>query len=559
MSSPFTSKLDTNYCPTDAEVLEIKSLLVEPTRRLKNLDDEIADLQKAIDKLQEERDSVESFVDGHKALISPARQLPLDLIREIFVACLPTHRNCVMSASEAPVLLGRICSLWRAISLSTPRLWSKLHVVDPVIWFHSPLLEKKLAQRLETTKTWLERSGQCPLSISLECSVHNLNQFPPEDSPSSIIPGAMQILQALIPFSRRWQHIHFSAPLWMLWKTMSHLREADVPLLESAAVYHNLYVHFDDPAMESPGPFEILRGARISSFSTPGNFFVPTRFPVRWQQLTSLTIDGPPWNVGPDLNSEAILRTIARCPELRFCRLGINDGENTEVHSQHPTVELLSLHTLELHCVENMGPTISFLLERISSPKLRSFTIRGYMETQYPGSLAPFFARSGDLEILEIDSMAFSRAALTESLLGLPPTIRRLGLHNLNNRWGIAGPPALADETLAALTPAHGLPIQCCPGLQDLFISHCTDITDEALLHFVTVRMSERHPTLLRIDVQFDRVMEADILPTLAPFIESGLNISISHLAPVPARLSPWLGLADAPPSDDYTPSQPAW
>ncbi|KAJ7762531.1 hypothetical protein B0H16DRAFT_1883986 [Mycena metata] len=366
MSSPFTSKLDTNYCPTDAEVLEIKSLLVEPTRRLKNLDDEIADLQKAIDKLQEERDSVESFVDGHKALISPARQLPLDLIQEIFVACLPTHRNCVMSASEAPVLLGRICSLWRAISLSTPRLWSKLHVVEPAIWFHPPLLENKLAQRLETTKTWLERSGQCPLLISLECSVHNFDQSPPEESLSSIIPGAMQILQALVPFSRRWQHIHFSAPLWMLRRTISQLHEADVPLLESIAIYHNNFrAHFDDPEMQSPGPFEILRGARISSFSFAGNIFVPTRFPVRWQQLTSLTIDGPPWNVGPELNSEAILRTIAGCLELRFCRLGINDGENTEIHSQHPIIEFPFLHTLELHCVENMGPTISFLLERI--------------------------------------------------------------------------------------------------------------------------------------------------------------------------------------------------
>ncbi|KAF8213696.1 hypothetical protein K438DRAFT_1105548 [Mycena galopus ATCC 62051] len=30
------------------------------------------------------------------------------------------HRNCVSSASEAPILLGRICSSWRAISLSTP-------------------------------------------------------------------------------------------------------------------------------------------------------------------------------------------------------------------------------------------------------------------------------------------------------------------------------------------------------------------------------------------------------------------------------------------------------
>ncbi|KAJ7019210.1 hypothetical protein C8F04DRAFT_1148441 [Mycena alexandri] len=549
MSSPFTSKLGTNYCPKDEELVEIKNLIIEPTLRLRRLDDEIVELQSALDKLAAERDSVEAFVDAHKALISPARRLPLDIIQEVFVACLPTHRNCVMSASEAPVLLGRICGLWRAISLSTPRLWSKIHIVEPFHWLPSPLLEKKLAQRLETTKIWLERSGQCRLSISLECRTdgNDSSGYLPDHSTSAVTPGAMQFLQALIPSSRRWRHIHFSAPLWMLWETMSHLREPDVPLLESVAIYHNFR---DDSAMGSLGPLEILRGARISSFATPGNSFVSTLLPLRWQQLTRLTIDGPPWNVGADLNSEAILRTVARCPELRFCRLGINDIENTEVHSQHPVVELPFLHTLELHCVGNMEPTVSFLLERISLPKLRSFTIRSSMDTQYPGSLAPFFARSANLETLEIDSMAFSRASLIESLLGLPPTLRRLGIHNLNNRWGgIAAPPSLADETLAILTPAHGL--------QDLFINHCIDITDEALLRFVIARMSDPHSMLLRIEVQFDRIMEADILPALKPFIDSGLNVSITHLVPVPVRFSPWHGLSDAPSSGDNYPQAP--
>ncbi|KAJ6594704.1 hypothetical protein B0H19DRAFT_899198, partial [Mycena capillaripes] len=123
MSSPFAAQLGTNYCPKDEEIVQIKSFIIERSLRLKRLDDEIADLQKAIDKLAAERDDLGAFVEAHKALSSPVRRLPLDIIQEIFVACIPTHRNCVMSASEAPVLLGRICSSWRAISLSTPRLW----------------------------------------------------------------------------------------------------------------------------------------------------------------------------------------------------------------------------------------------------------------------------------------------------------------------------------------------------------------------------------------------------------------------------------------------------
>ncbi|KAJ7030116.1 hypothetical protein C8F04DRAFT_918377, partial [Mycena alexandri] len=100
-------------------------------RRLKRLDDKIADLQKTTDSLTDEHASVRSFVDAHDALLSPLRRLRLDVIQEMIVACLPTHRNCVMSAVEAPLLLGRICSAWRAISLSTPRLWARLHIVEP--------------------------------------------------------------------------------------------------------------------------------------------------------------------------------------------------------------------------------------------------------------------------------------------------------------------------------------------------------------------------------------------------------------------------------------------
>ncbi|KAJ7810027.1 hypothetical protein B0H14DRAFT_2379335 [Mycena olivaceomarginata] len=98
LSSPFASRLGTNYIPPDGEVLEIQSLLVKPVSRIKRLDDQIADLQKAISELNEERSSVTDYVEAHRALIFPARRLPLDMLQEIFVACLPTHRNCVMLA-----------------------------------------------------------------------------------------------------------------------------------------------------------------------------------------------------------------------------------------------------------------------------------------------------------------------------------------------------------------------------------------------------------------------------------------------------------------------------
>ncbi|KAF7376850.1 hypothetical protein MSAN_00102500 [Mycena sanguinolenta] len=196
--------------PVHEEILEINALLVEPTLRLKGLDDEITKLQKAIDKLAEERSRVAVYIEAHKALLSPVRRLPLDIIQELFVACLPTHRNCVMSASEAPLLLGRICSSWRAILLSTPQLWSSMHVVEPLRSPDDPTsssLEAKVARRLEITHTWLGRSGQCPLSISLQSASA---PHSPSGSPAPLAPSIQFVETHLIRAALAAHSVHSS-------------------------------------------------------------------------------------------------------------------------------------------------------------------------------------------------------------------------------------------------------------------------------------------------------------------------------------------------------------
>ncbi|KAJ7114107.1 hypothetical protein C8R44DRAFT_881652 [Mycena epipterygia] len=339
--SPFTTKLGTNYCPKDEEVAEINALLVEPTLRLERLADEIADMQKALDKLTTERDSLAAYVADHMTLLSPVRRLPLDIIQEIFVACIPTHRNCVMSASEAPVLLGRICSSWRAISLSTPRLWASLHVVEPERPFTADgasIFEQKLVQRLETTKTWLDRSGQCPLSISLEgCGsrapgvIHTLpNPLPP--------PPTDLFLQVLIPFAPRWQHISFTAAASAL-STLCNLPEAKVPILKSVALFARVQ---GPPGLTFEwGRLKMLRGPKISSFSVSMNVF-PIELPLRWNQLTALSIDG--------ITSHIALKIISSCAALRNFKVIVDDHVPAETPA-HPIVELLFLHTLQLSCI----------------------------------------------------------------------------------------------------------------------------------------------------------------------------------------------------------------
>ncbi|KAJ6507428.1 hypothetical protein C8R47DRAFT_966979 [Mycena vitilis] len=464
MSSPFTPRLGTNYCPKDEEVLEIKALLSEPTARLQRLDDEIADLQKAISRLAEEWESVNRFLEAHKALLSPFRRLPLDIIQEIFIACLPTHRNCVMNASEAPILLGRICASWRAISHLTPRLWARLHVAEPRL--SHPGSSEKTTQRLEVTKMWLDRSGQCPLSISLHSGP---DYYSPPGTPSAVpvVPSG-QFLQALLPFAARWQDIQFTT---CMLEDMTCLTPSDVPLLESITLHP---LHRFPPHTMKWELFEMLRGPRIHSFSTMGNHFTP-ELQLQWHQLTDLAVLGAVWD--SEMTSNIALQILSKCPKLRSCHLAINDRFTVDSPLLHAAVELESLSTLYLD-FGNMVSLAPRLLNRLSLPGLRSFTLQGHGEPQEVFSLAPFFAQWTRLETLNIGGNTFSKPILLEILRSLPPTLRQLDIINITQ-----GSASVDDDALTIL-------VSCCPRLESLVIKFCTMISDEALLQFVLAKMT---------------------------------------------------------------------
>ncbi|KAF8155345.1 hypothetical protein K438DRAFT_1862641 [Mycena galopus ATCC 62051] len=545
MSSPFAPRLGTNYCPTDEEVLEISSLLVDSTFRLKNLDDKIADLQQALDKLVEERDGLGAYMESHKALISPVRRLPLDIIEEIFVACLPTHRNCVTSATEAPLLLGHICSAWRSISLSTPQLWASLHLVEPSAPPHSAHAQEvrefgeRVTRRLEITTTWLGRSGQCPLSLSIESS-------PEEGTIPEAYQATVRFFQALIPFAGRWQHVHFTSPPRLLFEIISYL-DIDMPLLETVEFHHRSR----RPPQILPiicGSFEMLGGARISSFSISGDLFIPDIFPLRWNQLTTLTIGGPAHGFGhgsQEFKGEMMLPILSKCLQLRHCRLMVTDTADlgdSDPALQQPTVVLPFLQTLAVHCVAYAASAVS-ALQHFSFPELRHFALVGFWKEDCP-AFADFVASSTHLESLDIASNLFWKAPFLEIIGRLPATIQRLKIRDLEDEW--QQPPSLDEDTLVLLANA-GL----CPALQDLSVDRGSSIPDAAVLWFITTRMRQSRPTLRRVDIQFFRPMKLDIMPDLQALLKTGLAVCLTYLPPRPSdsqySYSPWKGLADEP------------
>ncbi|KAJ6481687.1 hypothetical protein C8R45DRAFT_1002703 [Mycena sanguinolenta] len=540
MSSPFASKLGTNYCPRDDELVQIKSLLIEPCMRLKRLEDEITALQKTIDRLTEERDTVAAFVEAHKALTSPLRRLPLDIIEELFMACLPTNRNCVMSATEAPVILGRVCSSWRTISLSTPRLWSRLHIVEPTRPYSAnpELYEAKVAQRLEVAKNWLQRSGMCPLSISLETKLDrgmapSLTQNPAHSSPRPNL-----FLNLLIPLASRWQNIRLTIPSPAL-ETLSALTEKDVPLLR----YFKLVQRPDQPNSDTKWnlPFSILCSPNISRISLQGGNINPLDLPLRWTHLTAISLMGPAWGTAVLIQPcQVILDLLSRCPKLQSCKFLVQGPPEGDL--PHSIIECPSLHTVELMCDGAPLLTAGSVLTHLSLPELRDFKLSGLGElpTVFAGdSFVSSLAASARLERISVHSDMFPKPFLHDFLRSLPPTIRYFHITEPMHMWRPSTvEAALDDEVFAALNAS------CFPSLEELVIHSCRKVSDETLLRFILSRAT----TLKLVDIKFDREREVNIYPDLGPFLEAGGRASFTYMNLVPPQFSPWMGLPDAPP-----------
>ena len=127
----FVALLQSNDIPSESTIRELTESLKAPLNELREIDIDIQRLCEPVENLNIKRQSIQKIIDDHNTILSPVRRLPVDVLHEIFFHCLPTHRNPIMECSETPVLLTRICGSWRAIALSSPRIWSKIHIPLP--------------------------------------------------------------------------------------------------------------------------------------------------------------------------------------------------------------------------------------------------------------------------------------------------------------------------------------------------------------------------------------------------------------------------------------------
>ncbi|KAJ6540527.1 hypothetical protein B0H19DRAFT_1381603 [Mycena capillaripes] len=153
--------LGTNCVPTASERKEIQEYCAEGKEGLVRLAEVVERDSLRLESSSDRLTRMHELLDPFIALLSPIRAIPPEILREIFPACLPTRHDAIMHASHMPLALGCVCGGWRTISLSTPALWSSVHVVVPSADGEQGRGELLLA--CESLKLWLLRSENCLL------------------------------------------------------------------------------------------------------------------------------------------------------------------------------------------------------------------------------------------------------------------------------------------------------------------------------------------------------------------------------------------------------------
>ncbi|KAJ7253515.1 hypothetical protein C8J57DRAFT_1473838 [Mycena rebaudengoi] len=499
MESPFKHMLNTNIIPNDAECQQIRDFLVDPRKEAAHLAEQIARMQKVLEDLARKRDDLTEFIVAHLALVSPARRLPDDVVREIFVASLPKDRNCAISAKDSPLLLCTICQSWRNLALSTPRMWASIHIVAPS--------NDKIERMAQTVYTWLDRSGALPLSISL---IVSRSTFPR--------PDASSLLTALIRYSLRWKRIRFILPPDQF-EPLSSLSPEDVPILEEVIVdgFDN-----DTGHITMSPRLAFLRAISLWSVSLNAEFISPST-PIRLEFLRYLTF-GNPGAINSHITSQSTLEILRRCALLETCAIQIYgdlDGPSTPCRMEH-------LRNLR---VSFAGSEPIRIFETLVLPNLRRLEYSGPPELH----LLPLLTSAQSIECLVLSSRGLTTALL--AVLQLTPMLEELGL--TGDPTTPSADPAetwfVPDGQFIPLLTSHAESVTVvCPRLKRITLMQAKALSDAALLEFILAR-----PGLLEISVLFHREMQLDIAPSLQHLIAAGLTLSLQY-QPLPASMPPY-------------------
>ncbi|KAJ7436562.1 hypothetical protein FB451DRAFT_188896 [Mycena latifolia] len=496
METPYKDLLYTNIVPSDEECRRIRDFVVAPMNELAELNPQIARLQSLLGRLTRRRDDLKEVIDSHLALVSPARKLPHDIVREIFKVASSANPYSTMSLTQSPLQLSHVCRDWRALALSMPGLWNSLQVaVDTDV----PNPEIRVKKVNDGLKSWLPRSAGLPLSISLvsygfgnDCSI---------------------LLQTLMEVSHRWDYMRFLLPSYLFFSPFETLSPIDVPMLKTIAIDVGSQDRVRVPPNASYMAFAGAPNICSISLRCPMD---PFHYPLNWEELRNISIGHYGRRTRQSASSfVTALPLLRRCAKLETLAMPIHDWGDITVPVPLHLACLWRLSIVD--CTSHTADTTCFF-EHSVLPNLRHLEYTSFKIHPLPLTFLTSLRAPERLTSLSLN-VSLSAIDLADGLRHLPM------LQNLV----ICSRVHKSCPLFTLLTSQYQVPIVC-PNLRTL-TSYARSVgSDQELLEMILSRTGAGTQPLSAVHVTFSRYKEIDIIPQLQPLIDEGLKMSTLNL-----------------------------
>lgn len=196
-----STALHSSFVPSAEAEVSLQSSISDLHSTLTAVDDEIHRLRATLASLEGYRTDICEQLMLRRSVLSPIRRLPAEILGEIFLFAAegcsmiwPRPNGTKADEDSMPWLLGKICSFWRSVALSLPKLWVEIHLT---VKFCPSEDETRSLRRLKAMQDFLQaclaRSGAELLTFSLDARGPRENILP--------------VLLALVAHSERWQHV----------------------------------------------------------------------------------------------------------------------------------------------------------------------------------------------------------------------------------------------------------------------------------------------------------------------------------------------------------------
>ncbi|KAF7357479.1 F-box domain-containing protein [Mycena sanguinolenta] len=416
----------------------------EIERFIEESESKIISLESQICALQELRDHQRACVLALKHILSPIHSLPVELLAEIFHFTLRDNPNI-----KDMCRVSHVCSDWRQLAHSTPRLWTRFPSID--LYRDGNVPDHIIAL--------LARSAPLSIRISFES-----RSGPGEKAINS---GILEMLRA----SSRWSSLD-----------LSFMNTTQPPLLEQLAQYR-----FD--SLE-----EMELGLITDTQSTPPPAFIVPR--LRKLSISNLTGQAPqiviPWAQLTELTLEfdcrdGTLEVLSQCTNLVKADITILEW------SQSPEVGQELIHFSRLQSLElRLWADSAVFFDCVSAPVLQELRLDLHEQSWDPPTDIPWTAahitafqlRTPNLTRLEFnssDALMITSDNLVAAIRSAP-SLTHLNLNCRNN--------CVDDAFIRTLHYEDGVP-PLVPRLHNLVIDGTQVLTENVVVGMIASRWWE--------------------------------------------------------------------